>query len=74
MNTKQRHNRGLVQLIVLAVITMIILAYFKVDVRAFVDKVPLLKKFLNIFITAWGTYIKPLFIYFWTSISALMGK
>lgn len=74
MNYNQNRQRGLVQLVVLAVATMVLLAYFKIDVRSFVDKIPLLKKFINIFVTAWGTYLKPLFIYFWTSISALVGK
>lgn len=68
---KQQNSRsGFIRLVVLAVVIIALLAYFKIDLRALGDK-PIVQKFFQIFIVAWGTYIKPLFVYLWTSITAI---
>lgn len=70
MENKQSSKRGFIQIIILAVVIIAILAYFKFDLRAILNK-PIIQSFLNIFVVAWGTYIKPLFMFLWTSVTVL---
>lgn len=70
MNNRKSTNGGFVQLVLLAIVIIAILAYYKVDLRTILDK-PIFHKLINIFVAAWGTYVKPLLMYLWTSISAL---
>lgn len=70
MTNQQNSRGGFIRLVVLAVVIIALLAYFKVDVRALGDK-PLAQKFFQIFIVAWGTYIKPLFVYLWSSVAGV---
>lgn len=68
---KQQNARGgFIRLVALAIVIIAILAYLKVDLRTLGDK-PIIQKFFQIFIVAWGTYIKPLFMYLWLSITGV---
>jgi hypothetical protein len=58
------------QIIPLAIIIIALLAYFKVDLHTIFGQT-IFQKFLNIFIVAWGTYVKPLLVYLAASIFGL---
>lgn len=74
MKSHQKGTRGgFLHLVLLAVVAIALLAYFKVDLRAFLDK-PIFQKLLNIFVVGWGTYLKPFVVYLWTSVAGLFGK
>lgn len=66
-------KKGFLQIVMLIIVAVALLAYFKIDLRTFLDK-PIVHKFLNIFIVMWGMYIKPLFVYLFSSVAALFGK
>lgn len=65
---KQKNVRnGFIRLILLAIVVIALLAYFKIDTRVILDN-PIVQKLINVFVVAWGTYIKPMLMYFWTSV------
>lgn len=67
-------NRGFARIVFLAIVIIAVLAYFNVDLRAVVNAIfenPIVQKIWHIFVVAWSTYIKPLFIYLWASIMGL---
>lgn len=70
MEHKLKTKGGFVQIIVLAVVIIIVLAYLKIDLRAIFDK-PIIHNFINIFIVGWGTYLKPFLLYLVSSIVGL---
>lgn len=74
MEQKQKApSDGFVRLVLLAIVILALLAYFKIDLRKLFNY-QIIQKLINIFVFAWGTYIKPLFLYLWTSIGAVLHK
>lgn len=72
----KNQKKGFTQIIFLAIVIIAALAYFNVDLRAVVNAIfenPIVQKVWHIFVVAWGAYIKPLFIYLWTSITGLFN-
>lgn len=66
-------NKGFIQLVILAIVIIATLAYFKIDLRTLLNR-PELQKVWGIFVSAWTLYIKPLFWFLFTSISGLFVK
>lgn len=64
------HNRGFMQIVLLAIIIIAGLAYFNIDLRTIFAH-PVVQKIVNILIIAWESYIKPLLVYLWTSIGVV---
>lgn len=58
------------QIVLLAIIVIAALAYFNIDIRSVFEN-PIVQKIWSIFVVAWDTFIKPLLIFLWTSISGL---
>lgn len=58
------------QIVLLAIIIIATLAYFNVDLRTIFEN-PIIHKIVNILVVMWTSYIKPLFMYLWTSIGVL---
>lgn len=69
---KRSYKRGFTQIIILAIIAIVALAYFKVDVRGFFED-PNVQKVVVILKGAWTNYLMPLFWYLWTSIVNLFN-
>lgn len=70
----KNQKKGFTQVVFLAIVIIAALAYFNVDLRAIVEKIfesSLVQKIWHIFVVAWESYLKPLFIYLWTSIVGL---
>lgn len=65
-------NRGFMEIVLLAIIIIAALAYFNIDLRTIFEN-PVVQKIGSIFVTAWVTYIKPLLVYLYTSISGLFN-
>ncbi len=63
-------HRGFMQIVLLAIVVISVLAYFNIDLRTIFEN-PSIQKIGNIFVVAWITYIKPLFMYLWASTSGL---
>lgn len=70
---KFSENRGFMQIVFLAIITIAALAYFNVDVRGILAN-EVVQKVFTILKGAWVNYLWPLFEYLWGSLSALFGK
>lgn len=71
---KQKDPRnGFIRLILLVIVIVALIAYFKIDLHSITSN-PIVQKFINIFVVAWGTYIKPLLMYLWTSIWSIFHK
>lgn len=66
-------RRGFMQIVLLAIIIIAALGYFNIDLRSVFEN-PIVQKIWNIFVVGWDTYIKPLLVYLYTSISALFAK
>ena len=74
MEQKQKApSDGFVRLVLLVIIILALLAYLKVDLRKLFNY-QVIQKLIDIFVFAWGTYVKPLFVYLWTSISAIFTR
>lgn len=73
MNTKISQNRGFMQIVFLAVVIIAGLAYFKIDLRTLFET-QIVQSIWHILVTAWDTYIKPLFVFLYTNIYALFNK
>ncbi len=71
-NPKSPRN-GFIQIVLLAIVAIALLAYFKIDLRRLAD-ISIVRQIINIFVVAWGTYIKPLFVYLGTSIWGVIHK
>ncbi|MEK7568685.1 MAG: hypothetical protein AAB497_01055 [Patescibacteria group bacterium] len=71
---KISRQQGFAKVIFLAIVIIGGLAYFNIDLRAILGTIfenPIVQKVWHIFVVAWATYIKPLFVYLWTSIAGL---
>lgn len=73
MKTNPQASRGFVQLILLAIVIFVTLAYFNIDLHAIGSNL-IVQKIWNILVVGWDTYLKPFFIYLFTSIAGLSGK
>lgn len=65
-------NRGFMEIVLLAIVIIAALAYFNIDLRTIFEN-PIVQKIGSIFVVAWTEYIKPLFVYLYTSISGLFN-
>ena len=61
------------RIIILAIVIIAALAYFNIDLTTLFEA-PIVKSIIGIFVTAWTTFIEPLLMYLYTSISGLFGK
>ncbi len=68
---KTSHNRGFIEIILLAIIIIAALAYFNIDLRSILDT-PIIQNIWSIFKCAWSNYLLPLALYIWTSVTALL--
>lgn len=64
---KISHQRGFMQIVLLAIIIIAALGYFNIDFRTIFEN-PIVQKIWHIFVVAWDTFLKPMFTYLWTSI------
>lgn len=71
-NRIRNQSKGFMQIVLLAIIVISALAYFNIDLRTIFEN-PIVAKIGNIFVAAWVTYIKPLIMYLYTSISGLFN-
>lgn len=69
----KNQSKGFVQIVLLAIVAIALLGYFNIDLRTIFDR-PEVQKIWNIFVVAYTSYLKPMFIYLFTSISAIFGK
>lgn len=70
---KYSRNRGFMQIVILAVVIIAALAYFNIDLRTIIAS-PMFQKFWNIFVVVWATYVKPMLMYLYTSVSGIFAK
>lgn len=73
---RKSFNRGNTSIIVLVIVIFAVLIYFNVDLRSIVDSFlqnPILQKLWVILKGAWVSYIMPLSIYLWDSITRLFN-
>ena len=59
------------RIIALGIIIIGLLAYFNIDLHAYVKDIPVINKIWDIGAGAWYSYIKPLGEYLFTSIAGL---
>lgn len=64
-------NRGFMRIILLAIVLIALMGYFNIDLRAVFES-PVIQKITNIAVVAWVSYIKPLIVYLYTSISSVL--
>lgn len=64
-------NRGFIEIVLLAIVVIATLGYFNIDLRTIFEN-PIMQKIWHIFVVAWSSYIKPLFIFLWTSFYELL--
>lgn len=64
------NQRGFIQIVILAIITIAALGYFNIDLRSVID-IPIVQKIWNIFVVGWTTYLQPFVMYLWTSFNGL---
>lgn len=67
-----KQNKGFIQIVILAVVTISALAYFNVDLSGFFGN-PTVRKIGHIFVVAWTEFVKPLLVYLYTSIYGLFN-
>lgn len=70
--TQRKSERGFVQIVLLAIVVIATLAYFDIDLRGFFEN-PIVKKVVEIFVSAWNLYVKPLVVYLWVSFGTLFN-
>ena len=73
MKKQKDPKGGFIQIVLLAIVAIAVLAYFNIDLRRLAD-ISIFHKIIDIFIIAWGAYIKPLFIYLGSSIWGLIHR
>lgn len=64
-------SRGFIEIVLLAIVVIATLGYFNIDLRTIFEN-PIMQKIWQIFVVAWSSYIKPLFIFLWTSFYELL--
>lgn len=64
-------SRGFIEIVLLAIVVIATLGYFNIDLRTIFEN-PIMQKIWHIFVVAWSSYIKPLFIFLWTSFYELL--
>lgn len=69
----KNQSKGFMQIVILAIVIIATLAYFNIDLRTIFNR-PEVQKIGHIFVVAFDTYLKPMFMYLFTSISAILGK
>ncbi len=69
---KSSQKRGIMQIVLLAIIVIVALAYFNIDVRGIIDT-PIIQKVFVVLKGVWYGYIAPLLGYLWTSIVGLFN-
>lgn len=70
---KTSGNQGFMQIVILAIVIIAALAYFNIDLRTIFAR-PEIQKVWHIFVIAFDTYLKPMFVYLFTSILGIFGK
>ncbi|MDD5152750.1 MAG: hypothetical protein PHS95_01980 [Candidatus Pacebacteria bacterium] len=69
----QNQNKGFIRLIILAIVVIFLLAYFKIDVVGFVNNTPVIREIWGVLVVAWTNYLLPLLVYLWTSILGILS-
>jgi len=64
----QNQNKGFIRLILIIIVVVFLLAYFKIDVVGFINNTPVVHQIWDILVGAWTNFILPLLVYLWTSI------
>lgn len=74
---KHSHNRGLIKLLLVLVVAIIVLGYFRIDLRAIVESEPVqnnLRYVGELLKTAWQDYLREPIIFIWDNFKALLGR
>jgi len=67
MGTKLQKNRGFIKLIVIFILIIATLSYFKIDISAVIESPPV-QAIWSFIQTLWANFISPLVTYVWDNI------